>query len=215
MDYVREKPEETRRLPRVGALFAQAYRTFAELIGGEPSFWNRLEAYFIDYVDAMDAEVLYATGERSWEACSEDECLSIERRKNGLVRLVDAGVAALAGHRGDTGAGEILLDLFVANQMIDDLRDWREDIRDGALSLLLLRAAGAKPAPDAAPALGRAIYLDGHAGHVLAVADRHYERALEQAAALNARALLDSAQAQREHLRALRGRVDRELAAIR
>lgn len=216
MDFVRERPEETRRLPRVGALFAQAYRTFAELVGGAPHFWDRLERYYVDYVDAMDAEVRYATGETPWSACTEEECLAIERGKNGLVRLVDASVAALAGcDRPDDGAAEILLDVFVANQMLDDLRDWREDIRDGALSLVLLRASGGvKPAPDAARELGARIYLDGHAEHVLAIADEHCRRAIDVARALGGEALLVSAQGYRERLGGLRARVAREVVAL-
>ncbi|HTW83337.1 MAG TPA: class 1 isoprenoid biosynthesis enzyme [Candidatus Sulfotelmatobacter sp.] len=217
MDYARERPEETRRLPRIGVLFAQTYRTFAELLGPAPHFWNRLERYYADFVDAMDAEVRYATGATPWSACSEEECLAIERGKNGLVRLVDASVAALAGNdRAEDGAAESMLDLFVANQMVDDLRDWREDIRDGALSLVLLRAAGGtKPAPDAARELGARIYLDGHAAHVLAVADAHCRRALEHARALGGEALAASALGYQRRIGELRERLDREVDALR
>lgn len=186
IDYAASMPATARRIPEIAVLYAQAYRTFAELFRGMPSFWDRLESYFIDYVDAMKVEAELSAGKRGWTSVTESDCLAVVRGKNGLVRLVNAAVAALCP---ETPAGEvddILMHYFVANQMIDDLRDWREDVRDGALSLVLRRASPERPQPGRAGAIGRQIYLDGHAAYVLELAQRELDDGLALAETVRA-----------------------------
>lgn len=208
-------PAEARRLPHVAVLFSQAYRTFAELFGGEPWFWDRLEACFIDYVDALSAETLYANGDDPWRSCDEAQLLAIVRGKNGLVRLVDTAVAALAGERESRGMDTVLLDGFVAHQMVDDLRDWREDIRDGNPSLLLCRACGGKPSTADADAVGRRLYLDGHVEHVLQISERTLEAAADKASRLGAHGFSAALAKRKQRVEALRGRVEAEVIALR
>jgi squalene-hopene/tetraprenyl-beta-curcumene cyclase len=216
IDYAASIPATARRVPDIAVLYAQAYRTFAEVFGGAPGFWNRLERYFIDYVDAMNVEAALAAGERDWASCGEDDCLAVARGKNGLVRLVDAAVAALCqpdAH--DRKTDDILLHYFVANQMIDDLRDWREDIRDGALSLVLRRASAERPRGELAREIGRRIYLDGHAAYVLGVARRELEAGLVAAQALHADGLIALHERRIDGISALRERVAAELESAR
>jgi hypothetical protein len=207
-------PREARRLPQVAVLFAQAYRTFAELFGGAPWFWDRLEAHFIDYVDALAAEARFASDDEPWRVCDEALVLGIARGKNGLVRLVDTAVAALAGERDGRGLESVLLDGFLAHQMVDDLRDWREDVRDGNPSLLLCRACTAKPRGGDAEAIGRRIYRDGHAEHVLLLAERTLRGAAASAAALGAHAFGAALAEREERVARLRERVRAEVAVL-
>ncbi len=212
IDYAKDDPASVRRLPGVVVLFTEAYRTFAELYGGAPRFWDRVARYFGDYVDALAAEARCAAGERAWAACTPDECLAIARGKNGLVRIVDAAIAALPGGDDDPrGIDEILLQCFVANQMLDDLRDWREDLRDGNVSLLLRRVSDQRPGPEDGDAIGRAIYAGGHAAHVLDVAHANLSSALRSSLALRAEALAGLIRPRIGRIEALRGRLAREL----
>jgi len=215
IDYAKTMPNEARRLPHIAVLFSQAYRTFAELYGGAPGFWNALESYFIDYVDALNAEAAFAAGTRSWESASEAECLAIATGKNGLVRLVDASVAALAPPYASRGTDIILLALFVANQMVDDLRDWREDVRDANVSLLLRRVCPVKPSTADVAEVGRRIYLGGHAQHVLGIAEEHLRRAHAVASSLGARGFVAVAEERLARMQGLRARVDREIESLR
>jgi hypothetical protein len=208
-------PGEARRLPHVAVLFSQAYRSFAELFGGAPWFWDRLEAYFIDYVDALSAETRFASGDAPWRSYDEAQLLAIVRGKNGLVRLVDAAVAALAGERESRGMDTVLLDGFIAHQMVDDLRDWREDMRDGNPSLLLCRASRGKPSNDDAGAVGRRLYLDGHAEYVLRIAERTLQTAADKACELSAHAFAAALAVRKDRIEQLRGRVQAEVIALR
>jgi hypothetical protein len=208
-------PGEARRLPHVAVLFAQAYRSFAELFGGAAWFWDRLEAYFIDYVDALAAETCYANGEAPWRSYDEAQLLAIVRGKNGLVRLVDAAVAALAGERQSRGMDTVLLEGFVAHQMVDDLRDWREDMRDGNPSLLLCRASRSKPSSDDPGAVGRRLYLDGHAEYVLRISETALGAAAEKASGLGAHGFAAALAKRKDRVEQLRGRVQAEVIALR
>ena len=207
-------PGEVRRLPHVAVLFSQAYRSFAELFGGAPWFWDRVEECFIDYVDALSAEARYATSDVPWQSFDEAQLLAIVRGKNGLVRLVDVAVAALAGERAGRGLDTVLLDGFVAHQMVDDLRDWREDLRDGNPSLLLCRACRSKPSRDDAEAIGRRLYLDGHAEFVLRLAERTLQSAGDAAVAAGAPAFGAALATRNDRIRQLRARVQAEVIAL-
>ncbi|HXO28836.1 MAG TPA: hypothetical protein VOA80_15910, partial [Thermoanaerobaculia bacterium] len=89
-----------------------------------------------------------------------------------------AGLAELAGEpvRGDQLAAAI--DHFsVAQQAMDDLCDWKEDLQNGVPSLLLARVLDKPPPPagsgELAPlmeSVGREIYYGGHARYSLTLA---------------------------------------------
>jgi hypothetical protein len=171
IDYAATVPRIARSVPRVAALYARAYRTFSELVGGDAVFWDRLEEYFIEYIDALDLEEAVAVGAHAWDALEREDCLRIVRGKNGLVRLVDAAVRAIAHASPRPMLAGTLLDYLVAHQMTDDVKDWREDVRDGTVSLLLRLACDRRPDSSDLPLLGRRLYLEGHVDGVLALAE--------------------------------------------
>lgn len=171
IDYAATDPTAARRLPAVAVMFAEAYRGFAGLFGGNPPFWDAVRAYFADYVDALAAEARIAHDDQAWTACTVDDALAIVRGKNGLVRLVDAALAALAGCE-QRGGDRVLLEWFAAEQMLDDLNDWREDVRDRNVSVLLRGAWPTRPDPADLETVGLRLYREGHVEQVLALAER-------------------------------------------
>lgn len=200
IDY--RQPSDLTRLPRFVVLFSEAHRLFAEAFAHESPFWEHLRRYFIEYLDALDAEHAVATGTLTWAACTEERCLQIARGKNGLVRLVDAAVAALA-NAPLNGAGDALLQCFVCDQMCDDLRDWEEDVRHRAISLVLRSAWPTMPLETQQKEIAVAIYTQGHAAKTLRIAHTQAERAFAIAQNLNAHALAAFARARVERTREL------------
>jgi len=158
IDYGSRNPSFLNDLPQSLALLTEAYHTFASVLADNANFWNALRLYFSEYVRGLRSE---GTVE-DWSALSEDDCISIAGSKNGLIRIIDAAIAA-ASSSTPNGMAEALLDYFVANQMIDDIKDWKEDIKFGRPSLLLRKVCSARPLPENERAIRRAIYTSGAA----------------------------------------------------
>jgi hypothetical protein len=213
IDYSGADPLAARALPKVAVILAEAYRTFARVLGDAPVFWDALRRYFVDYVDALADETRIATGELPWGACSEQRALTIARGKNGLVRLVDAAVAALAGSEQRPGADEMLLAWFVGEQMLDDFSDWREDIRDGNISVLLRSVCETRPAADAIEAIGLRMYFEGHADRVLALAESQMNIAHAIACEVGAEQFAALVVRRREGIEPLRARIASAIAS--
>jgi squalene-hopene/tetraprenyl-beta-curcumene cyclase len=69
--------------------------------------------------------------------------------------------------------------------MLDDLRDWKEDLQSGTPSLVLVRAAGEKPAwasdeelENITSEIGRRIFYGGHASYILNLAITELDNAI-------------------------------------
>ena len=168
IDYAASSAGWARDVPRAGAYFLDAAMMWSELFGPADGFWGALRRYHREYLATMQLEGEISAGARTWESCDEALCLHIVRGKNGPVRGIAAFVAALSRKPQILGDLETLtLGYFVVNQMLDDVRDWREDIRDGNISLVLRRASSAKPRLDDACAIGVRLFRDGHVDYVL------------------------------------------------
>jgi squalene-hopene/tetraprenyl-beta-curcumene cyclase len=212
LDYTEEKPSQVRELINVIPLQFEAYRIFAEQLGDQPAFWSDLRRYFVAYVEAMRDEIRIKTDDASWTAYDEADCLRIAADKNGLVRTIAAALCAASGARDKLAALErLLVDLFVAYQMFDDLRDWREDLRTGNISTVLRLACPTRPAPADANAVGRVIFAGGHAQRVLAYGVALLDGAVERAAAAGAHALQPMIAARRRQLVAALDGIGEEL----
>ncbi|HEY0394488.1 MAG TPA: hypothetical protein VGD01_08315 [Candidatus Elarobacter sp.] len=213
IDYAAADPDATRRLPEIAVIFAEAYRVFAELFGGERRFWDPLRAYFSEYVDALALEARIARDDDAWSACTAEAALGIVRGKNGLVRLVDAAVAGLAGGDQRAGADAILLEWFAGEQMLDDLNDWREDVRDRNVSVLLRSACEARPDGADLEAIGLRLYRDGHVERVLVVAEELVAGAAAAAGAAGAMRFAQLIEHRRARIAERRERVTSVLAS--
>jgi len=214
IDYASADPAVARRIPQIGIVFAEAYRIFAELFGDRPAFWDPLRRYYAEYVDALAAEARIAADDAAWTACTLADALAIVRGKNGLVRLVDAAVAALAEQPQHPGGETILLEWFAGEQMLDDLNDWREDVRDRNVSVLLRAACATRPDPAALEAIGLRLYGEGHIARTLARAAVLVEGAREIAVAAGATAFAALIEQRRATIDERRERVDAVLAAL-
>jgi hypothetical protein len=171
IDYAACRPALTRDVPRTGAYFLDAAMIWTELFPPQDGFWAALRRYHREYLGAMQLEGEISLGERTWESCDEALCRGIVRGKNGPVRGIAAFVAALGRNPAVLGDLETLtLDYFAVNQMLDDVRDWREDVRDGNISLVLRRASPHKPTLDDSRSIGIRMFGGGHVDYVLELA---------------------------------------------
>jgi hypothetical protein len=171
IDDARRSADRSREIPRMGAYFLDSVMMWSELFPPAHHFWTALRRYHREYVATMQLEGEIASGKRAWGSCDEDLCLRIVRGKNGPVRAIAAFIAGLARHAPDIeDLEELTLGYFTANQMLDDIRDWRDDIGDGNISLVLRRAWAERPVIDDIPAVGIGIFAGGHVDYVLQLA---------------------------------------------
>ncbi|HEY6323217.1 MAG TPA: prenyltransferase/squalene oxidase repeat-containing protein [Thermoanaerobaculia bacterium] len=162
---------------RILAMQWEAYRILHRLFAPDASFWPRFQGHLAGFAHALIEEQQFVVGGRPWTEYTEEVALGIARGKNGVAKATVAGLAELARapDRGEPLAAAI--DCFsVAQQAMDDLCDWKEDLRNGVPTLLLARVLD-KP-PPASPAelepwiesVGREIYYGGHARYSLTLA---------------------------------------------
>lgn len=169
------------RITDMMMLIAESYRIFGALFAADDEFWQHHRRYFIEYVDAMRSEAELSSGARDWRSTTLDDCMAIVRGKNGLCRIVAAGVCSLARDYDLLyGLEEGILACFTAIQMIDDVRDWPQDIEIGNISLLLRSACDTRPLTAEIETVRRRLYLDGHVANVLGVGVEIVESALHQ-----------------------------------
>ena len=171
---------------RVLAMQYEAYHLLHELFPASSVFWNDFRGFLVEFAGACAEEQRFVAGNRSWCDLSEELALDIARAKNGVARTTLAGLAAMSGARGSLPPLIKALDGFnAASQMLDDLRDWKEDLQSGTPSLVLVRAAGEKPAwasdeelEDITSEIGRRIFYGGHARYVLNLAITELDKAV-------------------------------------
>ncbi len=169
---------------RVLAMQWEAYHLLHELFSASSMFWKDFRQYLAEFARSGVQEQLFITGNLSWRDFSQDLALDIAKAKNGVSRATLAGLAELSDARSALSPLVEALDGYnVASQMLDDLRDWKEDLRSGIPSLVLVRAAAEKPTWDTDDELeaiisdvGRRIFYDGHAAYVLNVASAELDK---------------------------------------
>lgn len=179
-DEIVDRAEVPRAVPslRIMAMQAEAYHVLHTLFPPAARFWDRLRADLADYATACLEEQRFATGGHALREYTEALALRIAVGKHGLARSVVAGLVELARDEGPfVPLGQVLDETHKAVQLLDDLQDWKEDLRRGIPSLLLSRA-GAEymvtrdeaERQRATARLAREIYYGGHAAHVLDLA---------------------------------------------
>lgn len=216
IDYAATDSSTAKDLPKAVALFMESYRIFGEVLWDRPAFWGRLRSYIGDYLDAMDREARLSSGVLSWRDCRQEGCIEIVRGKNGLVRTVSAAIGEFGNDilKADV-AGELLLNYFVACQMLDDLRDWREDVRNGSMSLLLLRVSAERPEVANVEHIGRCIFGNGHAEYVLTLGIEVLERTMRDASRLKLEEFAAVVNRRRHQMLELKGNIEGQLHAVR
>ncbi|HTW81020.1 MAG TPA: hypothetical protein VME23_15845 [Terracidiphilus sp.] len=163
---------------RILAMQFEAYRQLHELFPQHSAFWQDLHCYLSHFTRACVEEQKFVAGGRAWRELSEDLALDIARGKNGIARATVAGLAALEGKRTALQPLNQAIDGYnVARQMLDDLCDWKEDLKSGIPSLLLARVLDQSPVgltdeeqARLILAVGREIFYGGHAKYLMELA---------------------------------------------
>jgi len=170
---------------RLQAMQMEASHLLCQLFPPASAFWERFRSYLIEYADACLQEQRFAVGARPWQDYTESIALELVIKKNGLSRIALAGLVELSH---DDSRFEALVQsthhFHIANQMWDDLHDWKEDLHNRLPSLLLSRIVPAWPVQvndatfrDICEQLGRTLYYGGHAHYVLDLALTSLDRA--------------------------------------
>ncbi len=170
---------------RVLAMQWEAYHLLHELFPASSVFWKDFRGFLVEFAGACAEEQRFVAGGRSWCDLSEELALDIARAKNGVARTTLAGLAAMSGTRSSLPPLIKALDGYnAASQMLDDLRDWKEDLQSGTPSLVLVRAAGEKPAwasdeelENITSEIGRRLFYGGHANYILNLAITELDKA--------------------------------------
>jgi squalene-hopene/tetraprenyl-beta-curcumene cyclase len=167
---------------RIQALRFEADLVLHELFPADSPFWNHFQGLISAYAAACLEEQSFATGARPWQEYDEATALRIAVGKNGVARAAVAGLCALAGDMDLMPRLTESIDGFnVAFQMLDDLKDCREDLRARIPSLLLSRVVGnwaeTKAEERWIEGCIREVYYQGHARYVLDLALESLQRA--------------------------------------
>jgi squalene-hopene/tetraprenyl-beta-curcumene cyclase len=163
---------------RLQAMQMEASHLLYQLFPPAAAFWEHFRRYLIEYADACLQEQRFAVGARPWHDYTEPVALELVVKKNGLSRIALAGLVELSRDNSRFAALVEATNLFhIANQMWDDLHDWKDDLHNRLPSLLLSRLVPEWPVQvndtqcrDVYEQLGRTLYYGGHAHYVLELA---------------------------------------------
>jgi uncharacterized protein len=158
----------------LNALFLQFVHGYQYLFPANHPFWSYFERYWQEYLEALAREKLRHGRPLRYEP---DDFLWLGR-KFSPVKICAAGMALLANRLDSLPAIEQIVEqLQTGYQMLDDLRDWREDLaRDHwtwPLTLAHGRSAGWLSPADAE----RLLWRERVAVPVLEAAIQYFERA--------------------------------------
>jgi hypothetical protein len=156
------------------ALFLDFIRCYQDLFPADHAFWNHFERSWHEYLDAL-----------AWEARHARRALPYEHRdvmrlgkKLSPLKICCAAMTLLADRRELLPALETLIeDLHIACQLVDDIRDWNEDLRLGHWSWALTLAREQLHGVSSPAAVEEALIEGGVALRVLDTAIDHLERA--------------------------------------
>ncbi|AFY50883.1 squalene cyclase [Nostoc sp. PCC 7524] len=175
MDSLAVAYPEAERILGMQAMQFEAYQLLQQLFLPNASFWSRFRNYYAGYTDACLQEQYFALGKRHWSEYTQALAIEIIKGKTGVAKCTIAGLVELAQN------DELLIPLtasidhfYLANQMLDDLLDWKDDLRCQIPSLLLSRLLKEWPVHGTQQELEllkkqleREVYYGGHATYLL------------------------------------------------
>lgn len=167
------------------AMQFEAYSLLYKIFPTNAVFWDRFREYLSNYANACSQEKNFALGKRSWQEYDETLAIDINIGKTGVAKTTIAGLVELEQNDQLMQPLQDSISYFyLANQMLDDLIDWKEDLRSGIPSLLLSRIVDELPLKCTGKdlefqieSLVREVYYDGHAHYVLELALKFLDRA--------------------------------------
>jgi squalene-hopene/tetraprenyl-beta-curcumene cyclase len=163
----------------------ESYHLLYQIFPPNTIFWQRFRGYLSEYTQACLEENDFISGKRPWSEYSESIAIQSIKNKTGVAKTAIAGLVELA--EDDTyldSLGESISNFYVAGQMLDDLRDWKEDLQTGIPSLLLSRLIDESPhhysqeqLEELPKKLNHKIYYQGHANYVLELTLKYLDQA--------------------------------------
>jgi squalene-hopene/tetraprenyl-beta-curcumene cyclase len=167
------------------AMQFEAYHLLQKLFPSEAVFWEHFRQYLVEYANACLQEQRFVSGERPWREYTETLAIQIAIGRSGVARTAIAGLVELDQNDQLLSLLEESINhFFLANQMLDDLVDWKEDLRRGIPSLLLSRVVNEWPVKlsrkdleSQLESLARKVYYRRHAHYVLEIALESLDRA--------------------------------------
>ena len=119
-------------------LFTEMMKQYRALFSADSPFWNYLEQYITEWLQSVSWEE--ASHWDKLQDYSEDDLLLIAR-KAAMFKLSAMPVALLAKHEETVRPLAEYVDYSqVVFDLIDQLRDWRQDLRDRHYGYLLTKA---------------------------------------------------------------------------
>lgn len=163
----------------------ESYYLLYQIFPPNTTFWQRFRGYLSKYTQACLEENDFSSGKCPWSEYTEFTAIQSIKDKTGVAKTAIAGLVELA--QDDTylePLGESISNFYVAGQMLDDLRDWKEDLQTGIPSLLLSRLIERTPRDysqeeleELLKKLNHKIYYEGHAHYVLEIALKYLDKA--------------------------------------
>jgi hypothetical protein len=182
-------PEEYKGhlLPQGTLFFLDAMAPYRSLFDSDSPFWTFLEKYISELAESVCWE-----REQHWGQAKEYKKGDLLRlaRKAAPLKTPCAAMSLLAGRQEDIGPLEKMVDhVLVALQLMDDLRDWREDLARGNYTYFLTRVMVAQGIPLSSSLtetdVRKALVAGSVLEEVLGLAIEYSQRALESILALH------------------------------
>lgn len=154
----------------------ESQKKLNKLFDSDSLFWKRFDGFYREHIQACSIEEGFRNTKGNWSDYTEELGLKIAIGKNGISRAVIAGLVALSGKEKLYDPLIEAINCFnIACQILDDLIDWKEDLKNLIPSLLLARVYQEKPhlikskKGNYESDIARIIYYDGHALHVISL----------------------------------------------
>lgn len=116
----------------------RALGTLDDLLADHPLPWTGILQLHNAHSQAHMREEREHSGQL--KPYAPEDLMAILAAKSSMAKLIPLALGVMSGRRAEADAVERSLDYFyLADQMIDDHRDWKEDLRQGHFSYLLTR----------------------------------------------------------------------------
>ncbi len=173
--------KDTRNLFSPLVMQWESQKLLNRLFESDTIFWKRFDVFYEEHIQACANEENFRNGSRKWTEYTEEIGLNIVIGKKGISRAVIAGLVELSGKEElNEPLTEAVNNFNIACQVLDDLVDWKEDLKNSAPSILLARVFKTQPKMNEhiIEDVAKLIYYKGHAQHVLTIGLEAAEKAL-------------------------------------
>jgi squalene-hopene/tetraprenyl-beta-curcumene cyclase len=174
--------KRTRELFSPMAMQWESQKILNRLFEPEAIFWRRFDGFYQEHIRACTEEEEFRSGKRDLSEYTEETSLRITVGKNGMSRAVIAGMVELGGNEEYYAPLIESVNSFnIACQVLDDLLDWKQDLKGLIPSLLLTRVFEGKPyfSELETDKIAKLIYYKGHAQYILAIGHEAAEKSLK------------------------------------